>query len=304
MKHRLFVGKAKRWEKEFRHVDPILRDARSTDIVIPVMGPTGVGKSTFVNTLYGSTVTTVGHGVSSCTAALQPCVLPAPVGAFEGRRIIIVDTPGFDDTYLDDSEILRRIAAWLAMSYKKEMKIAGVIYLHDISQPRILGTVTKNFGMFRKLCGDEILSSVILGTTKWGQTDHKSEKRREHQLREKSDWKEMLEKGATMHRFLDDHDSAWDMVNSVLQRTQEVNALYIQHELVDMEKLIPDTDAGRHLRGELEKILKTVRSREGHPQRGGATEQKTMEDIQKVHQSLQYLKIPMSRRILIYLGIA
>ena len=30
------------------------------------------------------------------------------------RRIVLVDTPGFDDTYADDGEILRRIAVWLA----------------------------------------------------------------------------------------------------------------------------------------------------------------------------------------------
>ena len=34
----------------------------------------------------------------------------------EGHRVIIVDTPSFDDTYEDYLEILRRIAVWLASS--------------------------------------------------------------------------------------------------------------------------------------------------------------------------------------------
>jgi hypothetical protein len=34
----------------------------------------------------------------------------------ENRRIVLVDTPGFDDTEISDSEILRRIAVWLASS--------------------------------------------------------------------------------------------------------------------------------------------------------------------------------------------
>lgn len=34
----------------------------------------------------------------------------------EDRRLILVDTPGFDDTYIDDAEVLRRIAVWLAVS--------------------------------------------------------------------------------------------------------------------------------------------------------------------------------------------
>lgn len=34
----------------------------------------------------------------------------------DDRRLILVDTPGFDDTYNDDAEILRRIAFWLGRS--------------------------------------------------------------------------------------------------------------------------------------------------------------------------------------------
>ena len=56
----------------------------------------------------------VGHGLTSCTSKLQyEIVNPPPL---KGYRVIIVDTPGFDDTYVDDEEILRRIAVWLASS--------------------------------------------------------------------------------------------------------------------------------------------------------------------------------------------
>ena len=34
----------------------------------------------------------------------------------EGHRVIIVEMPGFDDTHVDDVEILRRIGVWLASS--------------------------------------------------------------------------------------------------------------------------------------------------------------------------------------------
>ena len=56
----------------------------------------------------------VGHDISSCTSTLQY----ATVDNYKGHRHteIIVDTPGFNDTYEDDVEILRRIAVWLASS--------------------------------------------------------------------------------------------------------------------------------------------------------------------------------------------
>ena len=55
----------------------------------------------------------VGHDILSCTSDIQYAFLDKP---FKGRRVIIVDTPGFDVTYEDDVEILRRIAVWLASS--------------------------------------------------------------------------------------------------------------------------------------------------------------------------------------------
>ncbi|KAF9464789.1 hypothetical protein BDZ94DRAFT_1119297, partial [Collybia nuda] len=220
------------------------------------MGPTGVGKST-VSSAYVCVLIiarSVGHQLQSHTSAVRPFTISISHGAFKGHRLIIVDTPGFDDMYLDDSEILGRITSWLAMSYNSKMKLAGVIYLHDISQCRFLGTVSKNLHIFCKLCGDDALPSVILRTTKWGQVDHETEKRREEELRGKC-WKDFLENSATMHRFLDDHESAWNMVNCLLQKILVVDSLHIQQELVDLGKLIPDTDAGKLLRYKLEEVL-------------------------------------------------
>ena len=57
----------------------------------------------------------VGHDISSCTSTVQYEIVDNPPPC-KGHRVIIVDTPSFDDTYEDDVEILRRIAVWLASS--------------------------------------------------------------------------------------------------------------------------------------------------------------------------------------------
>ena len=57
----------------------------------------------------------IGHDMLSCTSILQYEIVDNP-HPLEGHRVIIVDTPGFDDTYMDDAEILRRIGVWLASS--------------------------------------------------------------------------------------------------------------------------------------------------------------------------------------------
>ena len=54
----------------------------------------------------------VGNSVQSCTDAVER----AEPFDLDGRRVVLFDTPGFDDTYVNDGEILRRIAVWLASS--------------------------------------------------------------------------------------------------------------------------------------------------------------------------------------------
>jgi len=63
----------------------------------------------------GKNVVIVGHTLESCTVQITPVISPITKPAhLRGKRLVLVDMPGFDDT---DSEILRRIAIWLASSY-------------------------------------------------------------------------------------------------------------------------------------------------------------------------------------------
>ena len=68
-----------------------------------------------INQLAGKEEVVVGHGLFSCTAEIKEVTVQHPTK--ENRRIILVDTPGFDDTKHDDVEILKSIADWLTKSY-------------------------------------------------------------------------------------------------------------------------------------------------------------------------------------------
>ena len=57
---------------------------------------------------------TVGHDLQSCTSKIEHVIVPHPDDP--NRRIVLVDTIGFDDTYIDDVQVLRLIAVWLARS--------------------------------------------------------------------------------------------------------------------------------------------------------------------------------------------
>ncbi len=62
----------------------------------------------FINTVTGQDGCTVGHDLTSFTSDIKPVVI-----AKGGRSLVIVDTPGFDDTYKSDTEILALIAEWI-----------------------------------------------------------------------------------------------------------------------------------------------------------------------------------------------
>ncbi|EDR05778.1 uncharacterized protein LACBIDRAFT_302493 [Laccaria bicolor S238N-H82] len=219
------------------------------DIIILVMGPSGVGKSTFINYLAGEDVVQVGHDLRSCTTQLQPIVVnPPPSILFRDRRLVLVDTPGFDDTFAAESEILNRIASWLAHVYSTDTKLGGLIYLYDISLPRMKGTTLRNLEVFKKLCGDRALRSVVLGTTKWAELASSSVG--EQRVKELCDkyWLEMIECGSIVHNFGDTQQSAWDMVDSVLAYDVVIPVIGVTgvgkslHEVVVGDDLQPCTD--------------------------------------------------------------
>lgn len=78
----------------------------------------------FVNQLLGRTVAKVGHSFSSYTSDILPVEVPPntieqylPGWDDHARhKLIIVDTPGFDDTNVLEAEVLKRLSGWLARS--------------------------------------------------------------------------------------------------------------------------------------------------------------------------------------------
>src|SRR5207249_2436104 len=98
------------------------------------------------------------------------------------RSLILIDTPGFDDTYKSDTEVLREIAGYLSVAYSNKVKLTGIIYLHRITDPRIQGSAMRNLRMFKKLCGSDSLGKVVLATTWWGKVDAEIGANREKEL--------------------------------------------------------------------------------------------------------------------------
>lgn len=295
--------------------DAVMPDPRPTDIIIPVMGPTGAGKSTFINNAIGWEEMAVGHQLMSCTQRLQHIILPG-TESDPSRRIILLDTPGFDDTYIDDVEILRRISVWLSQSYNKDMKLAGLIYLHDISQTRVFGSTRKNLEMFRVICGEDALKCVTLVSTKWALARAEGD-RREEQLKENF-WGGMLALGAKTMRVENDSNSALAVVNKVVEgRLARIDHVQLQNEIVTLGRLLPQTDAGRTLAH----VLKDAAARQKlleermRPHTQGSQDgtvpnpalqkeyEENRERLKSTLDQIKQLEISIPQRVLLFVGL-
>ena len=218
----------------------------------------------FVN-LAGGSDFLVGRGLNSCTDVVQ---VSEPF-ELDGRGITLIDTPGFDDTTKSDTDILRMISEYLASEwvqrsrlcccrsyanrnhrYKKAKKLAGVIYIHRISDFRMGGISTRNFRMFRQLCGDTTLKNVVIVTNMWGEVEREMGEAREAELAGKDKFfKPALDKGALMLRHENTRDSAYNILKQIIQN--HPIPLQIQREIVDEKKDCSQTVAADEINGEV-----------------------------------------------------
>ncbi|KAF8124286.1 P-loop containing nucleoside triphosphate hydrolase protein [Boletus edulis] len=252
------------------------------DIVIAVMGITRAGKSSvsyrcetlhlvlmysqFINKAAGRMEIVITNDLASQTRAVRPvrCLHP------DGRRnVVLVDTPGFDDTHLSDAQTLRILAHWLKETYQNNIKLSGLLYLHRISDNRMAGTPLRHLSVFKELCGEDSMKNIVLVTTMWDVEDESVGSEREEQLLSVF-WKDMIRLGSRTCRFQGTHESAWEIISCLdLERSgQRRTPLQVQQEMVDRGLPLHQTIAAKTLLrsltkrlGKAKKLWATLRNR-------------------------------------------
>ena len=111
--------------------------------------------------------------------------------------------------------------------------------------------------MFGELTGRKGTNNVVLATTMWDKLHAKLDDggKREKGLKKKY-WKVMIRNGAGVERFLNTPDSAWSIVNNVVDRNGPKAALLFQEETVDQGRYVEDTSAGEALELDLGQLVK------------------------------------------------
>ncbi|OBS29433.1 hypothetical protein FPOA_03370 [Fusarium poae] len=218
------------------------------------MGITGVGKSTFISKLTGDDVG-IGHDLTSYTKGIGIYSM-----TISDRVVYLIDTPGFNDTWRSDLEILQEVAYITSTIYRRGMNLAGVLYLHRISDNRVSGSALKNFNLLEKMCGPHAASRVFLITTMWDLTQTGKLNRREAEMREtrlsstEEFWGKLCRQGSRTKRWQGDCGTASSIVSELLRLNDKSGFVVqrIQQELVDEGKSLAQTAAGKELLTEYE----------------------------------------------------
>jgi hypothetical protein len=223
------------------------------------MGITGAGKSTFIQKVTGREDIQIGHNLTSgeilntANVRMVEIWLTLPfLETIECRsysfehadiKMALVDTPGFNDTYLDDAAILAQLSSFMETTYRAQVKLTAIIYLHPITNDRLEGSALDNLSLFRKLCGPKFYPNVILATTFWSKVDTQVGSRREAELMETEEfWGSMCNRGSEVIRLPDDQESCIKLLLRLANKPKV--SLQIQEELVDQGLSIGKTAAG------------------------------------------------------------
>ena len=173
------------------------------------------------------------------------------------------------------------------------------------------GTPLKNLRMFEELCGKNAFQNVILATTMWDEVDEETGEARENELKKKY-WRAMLDRGSRTSQFMRTHQSAFELINPLIDAANKRISVQLQQEMVDMRKKLPLTSAGQKLFSEMEllvrqreDLLHRIRNEMNHENGDEMMSEALQEEHQKIQLKLESainemrrLKLPFGQRLL------
>ncbi|TFK19366.1 hypothetical protein FA15DRAFT_177171 [Coprinopsis marcescibilis] len=178
---------------------------RNLPVLILVLGATGSGKSAYINAVTGEDTAEVNDKMESVTLNISHYSYTLP----GWEDIQIIDTLG-SDSYAggvlvkSDLEIFREIQEYLKKNFGADKQmITGVIYLHNVTSPKVSAMQRRTVRLFEKMCGPEFMKNIAVVTTFW---DHLSDPQvgvdKEAQLMaEEGLFKELCDGGAQFFRW-------------------------------------------------------------------------------------------------------
>ncbi|PPR00304.1 hypothetical protein CVT24_004594 [Panaeolus cyanescens] len=192
-------------------------------VVIVLMGPTGAGKSSFIEAL--NALSTSGP-LGIAKDQLEP--VTADVRAYQVHNvtsvwglyhvpIYIIDTPGFADPRISELQVLESMKRWRdACSTAEKVRM---LYFHPISDIRLASRKKRCMDVLKSFWGARNIPTVTLVTTMWDRLKPESRATAEGRFESLRDdyWTEWCQKGSRAIKFENTYESAIDILKHVAQ---------------------------------------------------------------------------------------
>ncbi|THU96286.1 hypothetical protein K435DRAFT_858686 [Dendrothele bispora CBS 962.96] len=233
-----------------------------SDIVILVTGAVGAGRSTFINDFLKSPGRmNVGNpgSLATCTTGIGHEIVDSD--SQRRNRLVIVDTPGFDNEDKSDFEVLQEIASWMQESFPQGVGRGGIIYLYDISSDRYRSMVNTNVAVLNKSFGrtEDIYRRIVLVTTKWSRIGYQEGIKRQTEL--ESRWNPLITRGSKVESSRENPTDARRIVNEFCKALESEAEFDFGDGLKDIQKLSRKPGTSSRLHTRLNGLLGTLLGR-------------------------------------------
>ncbi|KAF9033127.1 hypothetical protein BJ165DRAFT_1515769 [Panaeolus papilionaceus] len=232
-------------------------DMPQSPYCIVLVGPTGSGKSSFIEALNSkSPGPSLGiaknqlEGVTQEVTTYQLKGVLAGVSTFD-TPIYIVDTPGFSDPKLSEMHVVSDIQGWSKASNSDLLRVRRrALYVHPITDIRLPNSRRRCYTMFLKMCTElNLVGQPTLVTSMWDQIAEGSNGERNAEARFKmleAHWKLWTDPFAVpsnVVKFTNSFESAIQILDAVCSSSTWFLTTYTQpHSLeADTRALLDPT---------------------------------------------------------------
>ncbi|KAG6328192.1 hypothetical protein ID866_10897 [Astraeus odoratus] len=167
--------------------------------------------------------------------------------------MVLVDTPGFDDPNLDDTQMFAMVSKWLQRTYNGKPFLSAILYFHPITDTRLRWMRPKIFQLLQKTCKLETMTQVFLVTTMWDEVDEVTGNKRIAALRGKH-WKAMIAKGSTLLTYENNTQSAGQLLKNVIDIVTKQCDDRLQQEISGLKNELQEGAPGQALYQRLNRL--------------------------------------------------
>ncbi|KAL2061456.1 hypothetical protein VTL71DRAFT_6833 [Oculimacula yallundae] len=193
------------------------------DVIVAVVSVSGSGKTSFIKTvtrdsnielggsLFSGTIlisfTTQSKCTKDCDADCDADTASVKLyrGSIDSIGYNLIDTPGFKDSTMSNEEVAQKIQGGLESHCFKRAKLDALIYVHNITMPRMQGSADRNLRYVRQLLKQNPSVRLTLATSFWDHVQLDVGLEREAELlKSDSFWAAMVAKGRNIVRIQPD----------------------------------------------------------------------------------------------------